>query len=253
MALLPDKEHAPLPADTYSLPLFIEESQPFALDPLGEELEPYEQAAARGDISAMLYLARFYTNGRDGDVSPDFEQARRWFEKAAALGDADALNGLGTLYHRGGFGIERDLHQARRFYQKAAGAGSLQALCNLGLICEEEGYDERALQCFERAAGRGFEGAREHCQRLLHRIARRYHDGSPDPDYRQARRWYEQAAALGSAPSMYNLGLLYEKGGFGLDPDHSTAIEWYEKAAAAGDPDAPNSLVRLRPNPSHRS
>jgi len=240
-------------ADTFEdyvrgLAVFIEEAQPFALDPLGEELEPYEQAAARGETWAMLYLGRFYTNGREGfnHVSPDFEKARQWFEKAAALGDADALNGLGKLYHRGGFGIERNLDQARRFYRKAAGAGSLQALCNLGLICEEEGQDERALQWFKTADTTGFEGARQHSRRLLHRIARRYHDGCPDPDYREARRWYEKAAALGSAPSMYDLGLLYEKGGFGLESDRSQAMQWYEKAAAAGDLDAPNSLARLR-------
>ena len=44
-------------------------------------------------------------------------------------------------------------------------------------------------------------------------------------------------AAHGHAPSMRNLGLLYESGQ-GVAQDYAKAREWYEKAAATGKPDA---------------
>ena len=36
---------------------------------------------------------------RDGDgVAKDYADARKWYEKAAAAGDANAMNGLGNLH-----------------------------------------------------------------------------------------------------------------------------------------------------------
>ena len=45
--------------------------------------------------------------------------ARRWYEKAAAAGNASAMNNLGTLYD-GGRGVRQDYAEARRWYEKAA-------------------------------------------------------------------------------------------------------------------------------------
>jgi TPR repeat protein len=58
-------------------------------------------------------------------------------------------------------------------------------------------------------------------------------------DRKRARELYEQAAEAGSAPAMFNLGLLLEK------TDRAKAHLWYEKAAAAGDLEAMFNLGRL--------
>jgi TPR repeat protein len=49
-------------------------------------------------------------------------------------------------------------------------------------------------------------------------------------DYAEARKWYEKAAATGDAKAMVNVGNLY-KDGHGVDIDFVKAREWYFKAA----------------------
>jgi TPR repeat protein len=53
----------------------------------------------------------------------DYEQARQWYMKAAAAGDAPAMCNLGELYHYGQ-GVVQDYEQARQWYMKAAAAGN---------------------------------------------------------------------------------------------------------------------------------
>ena len=55
---------------------------------------------------------------------------------------------------------------------------------------------------------------------------------------------FRTGAAHGHAPSMRNLGLLYESGQ-GVAQDYAKAREWYEKAAANGNPDAEARLESL--------
>jgi TPR repeat protein len=52
-------------------------------------------------------------------------------------------------------------------------------------------------------------------------------------DYIRARRLYEQAASLGSAAGMNNLGVLYDQGN-GVAKDPAEARKWYEIAAKGG-------------------
>jgi uncharacterized protein len=65
-------------------------------------------------------LGVLYANGRG--VAQDYGQARQWFEKAAAAGDAEAMNNLGVLYDNGQ-GVAQDYGQARQWFEKAAAAG----------------------------------------------------------------------------------------------------------------------------------
>ena len=56
--------------------------------------------------------------------------------------------------------------------------------------------------------------------------------------------WLLRAAALGSAPSAFNVGVMYERG-FVVERDSSKAAEWYRKAADAGLPTAKHNLALL--------
>jgi hypothetical protein len=60
-------------------------------------------------------------------------EAHRWYEKAAALGDAVAMNNLGVLYNTGR-GVSRDYAEARRWYEKAAALGNELAKTNLATL-----------------------------------------------------------------------------------------------------------------------
>jgi TPR repeat protein len=64
----------------------------------------------------MLRLGMLYEAGRG--VERDYAEARRWYEKAADLGDWPAMMSLGRLYERG-LGVPKDASEARAWYQKA--------------------------------------------------------------------------------------------------------------------------------------
>jgi len=84
----------------------------------------YEMAAADGNIEAMWNLGVIYEFGKG--VVQDYQQARQWYEKAAAAGYAAAMNRLGVLYAYGR-GVTQDSRQARQWFEKAAAAGDTDA------------------------------------------------------------------------------------------------------------------------------
>ncbi len=68
-----------------------------------------EQAAAAGDVAAMNKLGEYYRDALG--VARDYTKARDWWEKATAegtKGSTEAMNNLGDLYERGGYGIQED-------------------------------------------------------------------------------------------------------------------------------------------------
>ena len=60
-------------------------------------------------------LGVLYNNGEG--VKQDYTQARQWYEKAAAAGDAGAMVNLGYLYGHGD-GVKQDYTQARHWNEK---------------------------------------------------------------------------------------------------------------------------------------
>jgi uncharacterized protein len=56
---------------------------------------------------------------RGNGVTRDYAEARRWYEKAANLGEDRAMNRLGLLYHYGR-GVPRSYSEARYWYEKSA-------------------------------------------------------------------------------------------------------------------------------------
>jgi TPR repeat protein len=59
-------------------------------------------------------------------VQQDYAEAGRWYDKAAAKGDADAQYALGSMYRKGQ-GLPQDHAEAVRWYRKAAAQGHASA------------------------------------------------------------------------------------------------------------------------------
>jgi Sel1 repeat len=59
-------------------------------------LQILKSKAGAGDADAMFQLGSFYEQG-DFDVPADLTEARRWYQKAAALGNARAMTVLGNM------------------------------------------------------------------------------------------------------------------------------------------------------------
>ena len=75
-----------------------------------------ENAAAKGNASAMYKLGVLYENG--SGVTKDYAKAREWYEKGAAKGDTDAMTNLAMLYYNG-YGVAKDPAKANELMNKA--------------------------------------------------------------------------------------------------------------------------------------
>ncbi len=126
-------------------------------------------------------------------VEQDYVQAMEWFEKAADLGNADAMVWIGDFY-LDGQGVEQDYAKAFEWYEKGLNLGNTDS-----------------MNC----------------------IGRMYKDGlGVEQDYFQAMEWAKKSAELGNVTAMRNIAYLYENG-LGVEQDSVKAQEWYEKAEAA--------------------
>lgn len=202
----------------------------------GKARQWYEKAAAGGNAVAVNDLGLFYFFGRG--VAQDYVKARELFEKAAASGNDDAMDNLGSLYQNGK-GVAQDYAQARQWYEKGASAGNAVAENDLGFFYSAGHGVARdylkARELFEKAAAAGNSDAMSNLGNL-------YQDGKGvAQDYEQARHWYEKGVSAGNAEATSQLGYLYQHG-LGVAQDYEQARQYFEKSAAAGNADAMNNL-----------
>lgn len=149
----------------------------------------------------------------DSSLSPD-EQFQKLREDASA-GDAEAQNGLGTLFYTGhaisrdasGKILDYDLESAAAWFYRAAEQGHAAAQFNLGLM---------------------------------------YAEGQGVPkDSTKAVELFTQAAEQGNVDAQNNLGVMYFVGE-GVTRNVEKAKTWFEKAAAQGNEDAKSNLEAIR-------
>ena len=102
---------------------------------------------------ALSILGDHYKKG-DG-VEADCAEARRLYERAAALGDPGGTVELGLLYAQG-CGVPVDAAEARRYFERAIELGSTVAMHNLAVLLDINGDHAEAKPLFIRAAARGY-------------------------------------------------------------------------------------------------
>jgi|GEM_PF-1021933 len=197
--------------------------------------------AKRHEDAAKLFAAladkgSAYANGEMGflsfrgwgGIAKDYAQARRWFEKAAAMGVKMSISNLAYMTAHG-IGGPRDGDKAVQLYNRgialdhAASITGLGDLYDLGLGVAKD--PARARELYQKAAAMDDPDA----MNALGFFAQR---GKAGPiDFEEGRRWFEQAAAYDSANGMYNLGYLYYVGTGGVPKDYKIAREWFQRAA----------------------
>ena len=127
-----------------------------------ESLRLLQQFAERNIAAAQRCLAALYRRGTG--VPRDSDTARQWYEKAAALDDAEARYELGVMYDDGE-GVPQDYDKARHWYEDAAALGHALAHYKLGVMYQyargvQQDYD-KARQWYEKAAAQGHEEAQK--------------------------------------------------------------------------------------------
>ncbi|KAF5087316.1 Sel1 repeat protein [anaerobic digester metagenome] len=189
----------------------------------------FEKAAKLGQTDALVRLGTMHLHGV-GVISPDRQKAFSYFNQAA-----QADNGLGWEWaaycHYWGYGTQQNRQKALQFYHKAAQKGSAHSQYMLGYIY---GYDvtppdfKKAARWFKEAARQGHSDAQL-------KLGFYYHQGrGVRQNYKTAFNLFTQAAAQGQASAMYNIGDAYENG-YGVEKDEKQAFVWYRKSAELGD------------------
>jgi localization factor PodJL len=153
-------------------------------------------AALKGDPSAAYEVGVRYAEGKGVPVS--YDDAAKWYDRAANAGVVPAVFRLGTLYEKG-LSVKKDIDIARRYYLQSAERGNAKAMHNLAVLDADGG-------------GKG-------------------------ANYKSASQWFRKAADRGVADSQFNLGILYARG-IGVEQNLAESFKWFSLAAAQGDADS---------------
>lgn len=155
-------------------------------------ISPWETAGWRKEYPVRLGRHRY-------------QEAAKWFRRAAEQGDPEAQHELGLMLHYGRH-IGRDCQEGVQWLMRASEHAQVyvgSAAClYLGAIYEDG-------------------------------------DGVAQ-DYREARKWYRRAAELGDEVGQLNLGLMYYYGRGVTDEDAASmaiseeAARWFRRAAEQG-------------------
>lgn len=179
-------------------------------------IEKLIKMAEENNPKATHLLALEYEKGK---LSPqDFQKAREWLEKGAALGFGNAQIELARYYYHG-LGGEKNLVTAKELYAKAESLADITTLHNLGLAYFNGEHIEQ-----------DYAKARE----LFLRITQ-----SPDVSDELYKTETRQATRL--------LGYMNLKG-LGTEANFNEAKKWLEIAADKGDEHAKEELIKLEQN-----
>ena len=182
----------------------------------------------RIDDRLLYRLAAMCISGDGAGV--DYAQARRYFEAAAAQGNADALYGLGRLFLKKDY-AGYDPVKAMDYLERSAEKDHAFAKFQLGkLLCEGESCDKdiaRGLKLLEELAGKGVSIA-------AYLAGKVYLREKEWQDIKKAVQYFQQAAEDGNYYAEYQLGKIYYFG-TGVRPDVEKGLDYLKASAAHGN------------------
>jgi len=172
---------------------------PFAIrgaDFTAEDFRRTKLEAEKGDLEAQVDLGVMYFSGEG--IPQNYDEALKWYRRAADKGNAAAQNNLASMYLKG-LGIPRNPIEGAKWMQLAAKQGLPRAQLNLGaLYADGIGVGRNPLE---------------------------------------AVRWIRRAADQGDAEGQRILGHVFVEGQLAR-VDSVEAYKWFVLAAAQGDDEA---------------
>ena len=192
------------------------------------KLKQVLQDANAGDISACAYLGKMYYEGTG--VAQNYNEAFKWYQKAADNGGTGAYIWLGVMYYNGQ-GVAQNYEKAFLWSKKAAENGAADAYVGLGIMyCKGQGVAQNygeAIQWFQKAVDNGDAVAYGWL------VGMYYNGQGVAQNYGEAFKWTKKAAEKGIAVAYAGLGGMYYKGQ-GVAQNYNEAFKWYQKAADNG-------------------
>jgi len=158
------------------------------------QINLWRKAAVAGNVDAAMELADTYRQG--WGVAKDEDEAFRWYQIAAGLGNAYAEFVVGQAYTTGKSGVQQNYEEAANWYLKSATLGNDAAENSLG-----DAY---------------FNGL------------------GVKQDKAAAISWYQRAATLDNPDAEYSLAEAYHHGD-GIAKNDQMAVMLYKKAMDKGN------------------
>ena len=202
----------------------------------------YQRLADRGDVKTQYKLGVMHYEGffinpyhHEGGITieefqpANYQEAEKWFRKAANQGHAGAQDKLGEMYYEG-HGVPKNYKKAEEWFRKAIHQGHAGAQDKLG---------EMYYKLGEKDYKRLVEG-----EGLLRDIISFIGLYDPSKDYKKAEEWFRKAANQGHAGAQYKLGEMYYKGR-GMPKDYIQAHMWFNLAAAQEMDEARSKLEEI--------
>jgi len=87
---------------------------------------------ATHNADASFLLATIYKNGKTGTI--DNRKAFVWYERAAKLGDGDAMLMLGWIYYNGEYSKAINIEKAKYWFIQASNLGIEEAIEMLNIL-----------------------------------------------------------------------------------------------------------------------
>ena len=192
------------------------------------KLKQVLQDANAGDISACAYLGKMYYEGTG--VAQNYNEAFKWYQKAADNGVTGAYTWLGVMYYNGQ-GVAQNYGEAFQWFQKAVDNGDAVAYCWLvSMYYNGQGVSQNYGEAFKwtkKAAEKGIAAA-------YAGLGGMYYKGQGvAQNYNEAFKWTKKAAENGAADAYVGLGVMYCNGQ-GVAQNYNEAFKWFQKAADNG-------------------
>lgn len=198
--------------------------------PTKKELEALQAKAKAGDLESIYALA---VHLEERERKPT--EALKWYVAAADRAHARSQHRIGVLHLRTLADLPLDTKEARRWLEKAVALGLARSEATLGKLAHESGdlltankLCEGSLAILREEAGKGD----PECQTLLGWM---HLEGvGLSPDAAKAFALFKAAAEYGYGPAQVRLGRACEDGA-GTEKNEKEAASWYQKAADQGD------------------
>lgn len=235
-------------------------------------LSCYEEAANRGNVTAVNNVGWMYLNGyavpknepravgffchaaRMGsdlamvnlgnihEAKKEYPAALYWYQKAAEMGNPKGIFNCANMLHWG-WGVPQNYGEAHRIFHALFEAGYLDGTCfYLGFYAEQGLVSSADFGLAIRYYTMGAELGDKFCCTNLGRM---YSLGiGCTADKALAFALYKRAGELGDALGYTNLAWMYETGD-SIPIDISKAAELYQIAAGMGEENAVHALERL--------
>lgn len=203
----------------------------------GKALGYFERAAKLGNIDAINMLGNMSLLGEEMQSSQ--AGAYRYYEQAAKKNNPSAIYNLGVCYFEG-IGIKVDRQKAIKLFQKAASLDVAEACYRLGNLSDNG--DDVELDYVE-AYKWYLKAAEGHHKDAEKKIGDYFYFGNNKIKMNKTRafEWYLRSAIDGNVDGMIDTAMCF-RAGIGTEANQAKAFYWYQKAADTNNPKALNLL-----------